>query len=58
MSSDLVMGLMLWSSNPGRGKRFLASPKHLDRIWGPPSLILIGYQGISQGGSKAARECS
>jgi len=52
------MGLMVWSSNLGRGKRFFTSPKHPDRIWGLPSLILIGYQGISQGRSKAARECS
>ena len=26
--SDLVVGLMVWGSNPGRGKRFFSSPKH------------------------------
>jgi len=52
------MGLMVWGSNPGRGKRFFSSPKHPDKLWSPSSLILIGYQVIYRGGSKAAGECS
>ena len=31
-------------SIPGRGNRFLISPKHPDRIWGPPSLIFRQVQ--------------
>jgi hypothetical protein len=31
------------SSDAARGKRFLSSPKHPDRLWGPPSLLFNGY---------------
>jgi hypothetical protein len=50
------MGLMVWSSNPGRCKRFFFSPKHPHRLWGPPSLILLAARvftgvGVKQPGS-------
>jgi hypothetical protein len=50
------MGLMVWGSNPGRGKIFFSSPKHPDRLWGPPSLILLATRvftrvGVKQPGS-------
>jgi hypothetical protein len=32
-------------SNPGRGERYFYTPKHPDRLWGPPSLLLIANQG-------------
>jgi hypothetical protein len=34
------------SSSPGRGWEFFSSPRHPDRLWGPPSLISSGYQGL------------
>lgn len=27
--------------NPGMGKRFFVSPKHPDRLWGPPRLLIV-----------------
>jgi len=38
------------SSNPGRHKRCLLSPKHCDRFGGPPSLLVSGYRGSLPGG--------
>jgi hypothetical protein len=42
---------MVCSSNPVRGMRFLLSPEYPDRLWGPPSLVFIGYGVLSQGRS-------
>jgi hypothetical protein len=36
-------------SNPGRGKIFFFTPQHPYRIWGPPSLLSIGYDGYFPG---------
>jgi hypothetical protein len=33
------------SSIPGRA-RFLSSPQRPDRLWGPPSFLSDGYQGL------------
>jgi len=30
-------------SIPGKGKAFFCSPKRPDRLWGPASLLFIGY---------------
>jgi hypothetical protein len=27
-------------------KRFFSSSEHLDQLWGPPSLLVKGYQGL------------
>jgi hypothetical protein len=29
-----------------RGREFLSSPPRPERLWGPPSLLSNGYQGI------------
>jgi hypothetical protein len=34
-------------SIPGRGKRFFSTPEHLDKPWGPSSLIPSGYGGLA-----------
>jgi hypothetical protein len=36
---------MMWGSNPNRSIRFFFSPKCLDCLWDPPSLLFNGYQG-------------
>jgi hypothetical protein len=36
------------SSISGRDKRFFSSPQHPDELWGPPSLLFNGYQGVMQ----------
>jgi len=46
------MGWMIKSSSPGRGWEFFSSPWHPDQIWGPPSLLSNGYQGIFHLGVK------
>jgi hypothetical protein len=37
-----------WSggSSPGRGWEFFSSPPRPDRLWGPPTLLSSGYQGL------------
>jgi hypothetical protein len=40
------MGWKIRGSNPGRGKRFYSSPKHPDRLWGPPCLLVNRYRGM------------
>jgi hypothetical protein len=35
------------------GSRIFSSPRRLDRLWGPPSLLLNGYRGIFTGGKAA-----
>jgi hypothetical protein len=34
---------MVWSLNPGTGKRFFSSPKRPDQLWCPPNLLFNGY---------------
>jgi hypothetical protein len=36
---------MVQGLDPGRGKRFVCSPKRADRLLGPLSLLLNGYRG-------------
>jgi hypothetical protein len=33
-------------SMPGRGKRFLSTPKHQDQLWAPSSPLSNGYHGL------------
>jgi hypothetical protein len=33
-------------SIPGRNWEFFSSPLRPERLWGPPSLLSIGYQGL------------
>jgi len=40
------MGWMIGSLRPGRGSEFFSSPLRPDRLWGPPSLLSNGYQGL------------
>jgi hypothetical protein len=35
---------------PDRGKRFFSTPKCPDQLWGPPSLLISGYQELFPGG--------
>jgi hypothetical protein len=35
-----------WGLIPRRGKRFFSSPQCPDWLWGPPSLLYNGYQGL------------
>jgi hypothetical protein len=32
------------------GSRIFPSPRRLDRLWGPPSLLYYGYRGLFLGG--------
>jgi hypothetical protein len=43
----IVMGYGLDGpgSIPG-STRFVSSPQHPDRLWGPPSLLFNGYRGL------------
>jgi hypothetical protein len=40
----IVLPIVGWI--PGRSNRFSSSTKHPDRLWGPPSLLMIGYHGL------------
>jgi hypothetical protein len=35
----------LWFKCSG-SKRIFSSPEHPDQLWGPPSLLVKGYQGL------------
>jgi hypothetical protein len=35
------------------GSRIFSSPRHPDRLWGPPSLLSNGYGGSFPGGKAA-----
>jgi len=37
---------MIGGSCPGRGWEFFSSPPLPDRLWGPPSFLSNGYQGL------------
>jgi hypothetical protein len=39
-------GWMIGGSSPGRGWEFFSSPPCPERLWGPPSLLSNGYQGL------------
>jgi hypothetical protein len=39
-------GWMIGGSSPSRGKEFFSSPPCPDRLWGPPSLLFNGCQGL------------
>jgi len=43
------MGWTSRDSNHGRSKRFFSPPKHPGCLWGPLSLLFIGYQGVFLG---------
>jgi len=42
---------------PGRGKKFLSSPKCPDCLWCPPSLLCNEYQEFSTLGGTVAAAC-
>jgi hypothetical protein len=44
------------SSSPGRGWEFFFSPPRPDRLWGPPSLLYNGYEGLSLWLKRPGRE--
>jgi len=50
------MDLMIAGSDPIRSKRFSSCPKCPDWLWGPLSLLFIGYRGsflgVKQAGCK------
>jgi hypothetical protein len=35
------------------GSRIFSSPRRPDRLWGPPSLLSNGYQGVKRTGREA-----
>jgi hypothetical protein len=37
---------MIERSSPSRGWEFFSLPPHPDGLWGPPSVLSIGYQGL------------
>jgi hypothetical protein len=39
-------GWMMVSSSPGRDWEFFSSPLRPERLWGPPSLLSNGHQGL------------
>ena len=45
-------------SDAARGKRFLSSPKHPDRPWGPPSLLFSVYWGFYPEVKQQGREAN
>jgi hypothetical protein len=45
-SVGIVMGYGLDDTIPGGGWEILSSPPHPERLWGPPSLLSNGYQGL------------
>jgi hypothetical protein len=47
-SVDIVKGYGLdsWGSIPSRGKRFFSFPQHAYWLWGTPSLLSNGCQGL------------
>jgi len=54
--SLLILAVAILSFNfpvscchPGRGKRFISSPKHPYWLWSLPSLLFSGYWGSSLG---------
>ena len=41
---------------PGKDARFLSSPKHPDWLWNQPSLLFIGYKGLSTGVKQTSQD--
>jgi len=44
VTSDYVVGWTVRGLTLGRGKKFFASPNHLDGLWDQPSLLFNGYR--------------
>jgi len=42
----LGYGWVIGSSSPRMGWKFFSLPQCPDQIWGPPSLLSNGYQGL------------
>jgi hypothetical protein len=40
----------------GKGERFFSTPQDRDRLWGPPTLLYNGYQGVSPRIKRQGRE--
>jgi hypothetical protein len=40
---------MIWSSNPGRNKKFFSSSQHPNRLWEPSSTLLNGFRSSFPG---------
>jgi hypothetical protein len=65
MSRDSSVGIALGYGLEDRGSRvrfpaggweFFSSPPRQERLWGPPSLLSNGYQGLSLGVKRPGRE--
>ena len=39
-----ITGWTVRNSNPGKGKRFISTPKRQERLLGPPNLIFNGFR--------------
>jgi len=47
--SGEAIGWLVWSVNSGMGTWFFPSPKHLDRLRAPPTVLFSGYCRSSMG---------